>query len=395
MTICINPNICTNSLIYKSISFIKGLFFLVFGLFCFVTKVYTQQPFSPLDSIISLQENSDSFFADGLIPSNRVHTRSGKTFNDDNIFYSAITAFSLLDAKKKCKPSDHLKIDKVVQNIRLNYPNYQSRRGRLTYNFWQMHPIEKNFPNDQKKSKKERYRLADDLDDSALIFLSEEFSSNSSNELKKLMVEQHNNLTKVRTTKREYRTEKAYPTWFADKMNQEFDMCVMSNILLFTLGQKPFVKADSNTMNLLKKMVNDDFHIKEPELAAPYYQNSATIIYHLSRLVSSEKHPELSSLKQKLIEDSEELLKTQISEFEKMIISISLIRLQGYQTITIDISAVKPQIQSFAWFCFSGFSTRPLWMRRISGKKTLKYDFISPAFNWFLVYEYETLNQKI
>ncbi|MCH5683259.1 hypothetical protein LWM68_02585 [Niabella sp. W65] len=56
-----------------------------------------------------------------------------------------------------------------------NYYRYQNKDGRPVYNFWQTNPS-RHFPNSRYFSRRKKYIIPDDLDDTAILYLSAEFS---------------------------------------------------------------------------------------------------------------------------------------------------------------------------------------------------------------------------
>ena len=78
----------------------------------------------------------------------------------------------------------------------------------------------------------EHFRIPDDLDDTAFVYLTEAPTEKERLWLKDKLA-QHANGTRqwIKNTYPEYRTLRAYSTWFGKTMYIEFDACVLSNIL--------------------------------------------------------------------------------------------------------------------------------------------------------------------
>ena len=257
-------------------------------LFVGLTSCYSQSqsPDSLLNKIYHLQSKGDNFCHDGLFPSKRYGVREKDKKNDNNSFFTGLIAYTLQSVYPSFSTESRKRVDSVIARARTNYPRYKNRNGDITYNFWQTHP-DQPFPN-SKYSKRERFRLPDDLDVSAIICLTTKGSWKEDSLLKNKMIA-YTNLykKKIHSTYKRYRNFKAYNTWFGKDMDLEFDICVMSNVLLFACQKGLAINQyDRETVDVVNQIVKNGDHIKHPYIISPSYQSSAVILYHLARLLS-------------------------------------------------------------------------------------------------------------
>ena len=330
-----------------------------------ITGYGYSQNIDVLNKISDLQCQGDTFYNDGLFPSLRSLGKEKNLREDNNIFFTALIVYTLQSIRDSVTLNEKILIDSIVSNSKKNYPNYQNRNGDITYNFWQVHP-ELPAPNSKFLSRKEKVRLPDDLDDTSIIFLTRE-TSDSLNEVLKQKMNMHTNSAKkgIRSTFKRYRYSKAYCTWFADKMKQDFDICVMANTLLFVF-QKGLVlnKADTQTLELIEQMIKNNDHLTYPHIISPWYQNSSIILYHLSRLVSIANNETLNGIRGKIIQDLYKQLQLSTNSMERIILLSSLHRLNESVTSDMDFKKASKDMETFFWFQANPFAASSMFTRK-------------------------------
>jgi len=109
-----------------------------------------------------------------------------------------------------------------------------------------------------------------------------------------------------------------------------FDVNVLCNVLSFvqTYNLK-WTKADSASLEVIVKTIQNNYHINQPVYASPYYGKTSIILYHVARLMSIKRITQLEALKTKLITDAANELVHSDNVIEKIILSTAILKL-GY-----------------------------------------------------------------
>ena len=71
-------------------------------------------------------------------------------------------------------------------------------------------------------------------------------------------------------------------------------------------------------------MVRNREYMKAPVYLSPYYVRSSILIYHVVRLMSAFKIPELEAYKQQLINDAQKEFDASTNVMDKILLSTSL-----------------------------------------------------------------------
>ena len=234
--------------------------------------------------------------------------------------------------------------------------------------------------------------LPDDMDDTVLGFLMSSKNEDSAKALHRFMQSYINNHPPLKTTYKVYAYDNAYSTWFGKKFPVVFDVSVVCNILSFVQQYNfQWTKVDSASLQHIVTAIQRNDIVKHPAFVSPYYANTSIILYHLARLMSIKPIHELEIIKPQLIQIANKRLLSTNNIFEKIILSIALIKWEQS----------PPQLQ----FSESGFKTIeqndlpffigniPSYFKRsIKGKfidlRLLMYNHYCPAWNDCLLLEY-------
>ncbi|MBN2637736.1 MAG: hypothetical protein JXR65_01465 [Bacteroidales bacterium] len=345
-----------------------------------------------LEKIDSLQSRGNGFYTRGLFPSQMGLVGGRKMYEDNNIFFTALTLYTLQSIKNQFSIKGKFLISNMSGCAKNLYPLYQNRQWGPTYNFYQTHP-DRPFPGLKILSGMKKFRLADDLDDTSIIYLLLHTNDSLNAAVKKRMEAQAKSPKKVTSTFKKYRNYKAYRTWFAHKMKQDMDICVMSNALLFVIRKGlPLDSTDSCTITLIKKMVNENEIMKHGYIVSSHYQKSPVILYHLSRLISVANNPELNGLIPKIVTDLKYELKISKNAMDRVILISSLYRLHQKVDFSFSYNNLNKAMQSFYWFMANPFSGSNVTIKRIIGRKgLLNFEYKSEAYYWSLVLELQSL----
>ena len=178
-----------------------------------------------IERIALCQLQGDKFFPEGIFPSYRQNKYLFYKRPDTNIFYTATIVFILHQVRHKVSEKSQAIIDKIAEKAIKNYPNFQNKDGLKTYNFWQTKPSN-HFPNGLIFRHLDHFRIPDDIDDTALIYLTLPHTKEDVVWLKEKL-KLH---TLPPTPKGEFYLSSpsgaggaVYSTWFGKNMPLEFD----------------------------------------------------------------------------------------------------------------------------------------------------------------------------
>lgn len=350
-----------------------------------------------ITKISRLQDEDNPYFPNGLLPSYRTNPLINYHRADTNVFFSAISAFTLQYTLRPSQPvAIQHQIDSIVAKITATYPEFQNKDGLKTYNFFKTKPS-RHFPNGYFMSKFEHFRIPDDIDDTAMVYLTTKPTEEELLWLKNKLI-QHANTTKlqIRNTYPEYTQLKAYSTWFGKNMYIEFDSCVLSNMLYCIFHyQLPLNEYDHDSLRYIRSVIETDRYITEPFRCAHQYPRSPLIAYHVARLIGTFDPLELRPIKEKLIRDCQRLVETAEHIMDKVILSTALLRL-GERPDRIDISNLTKQDFEGFYFFIAGLLTayeNPI-LYRIASSKLFHIYWVCEAHCWVLLAEYEVMATK-
>ncbi|RYY49923.1 MAG: hypothetical protein EOO06_05655 [Chitinophagaceae bacterium] len=332
-----------------------------------------------IDRLEQLQVKNDAFYTEGLFPTKRFW--ASKKGNEDNgVFANAIIAYILRTVNERHpNPKNVSILNKAIEPFEL----YRNIHGEASYNFWQTVGKALPFPNSILLCR-EQYRLPDDFDDTALIQLAR--GPNAMDQAVRdgmLKYTMRPDRKVVEHSPIKHRSKKVYETWYAKKMQQELDVVVMANVMLFVIEKGySYQTPDRHTMDCLKNVINEGQYVKYPIGYAPYYNRPAIILYSLARLLASDKKGEFTAQRQTLIKQLRQGLNETDHSIEKIMIATSLLRLGETADIELLRDRMIDDTKSFA-YSSNIFPTMPNFYWR------------SEAVSWALVYELFSFNPTI
>lgn len=249
---------------------------------------------------------------------------------DNNIFFTAITAFTLKKMIPYLAPQNKIIANSIIAKAVATYPKFRNRFGNPFYNFWPTNaPI---MPHTYYfKYMKGIFGQGEDADDSVMILMSTENNDSSNRTIKKRMTEVSNfGRKKIISSFKKYRTYPAYSTWLGYKMTPDFDFSVQCNIMYFIFEKHlPFTLQDEGTLALLTEMVKNREYLKHPVFISPYYVKTPVILYHLARLMGAFNIEKLEQYKPQLIADIRKELAISTNVIDQVILRTSLLRLKA------------------------------------------------------------------
>lgn len=330
----------------------------------------------------------------GLFPSVRSNSMIRYRRADTNVFFTAITVFTLKNLRPNVSPESQVLIDTIQERAVKAYPLFRNKDGLNTYNFWPTRPS-RHFPNGHIFHRFEHFRIPDDIDDTAMIYLTTEPSRADQLWLKDKLAQHANGSQpqRIRNTFEEYRQLRAYSTWFGKNMGVDFDACALSNMLygIFQFDL-PRNQHDADSLTYMRAIVESGQYVTEPFQCAPHYARTSLIIYHLARLMAAFDIPELEPVRPKLITDTYQELNQTTNRIERMMLTTSLIRLGESVPTFTDTERLEQDIRTFNFF-IAGLLTayeQPL-LRRFADRPIVQMRWQCEAHSWALVAEHVSL----
>jgi hypothetical protein len=354
-----------------------------------------------LERIAQQQVKQDEFFLPGIFPS---YISNNEKFSerrkDNNIFYNGLIAYTLNEIRPFSGKEDQLLIDSILDNSKLLFKNFQNKTGRNTYNFWRTdspykYPYSFALPFFTKK-----ITLPDDMDDTVLSLFALDTDDSTAKEVHALMQHYTNNdSNKVRSVISAYKNLPAYSTWFGKKFPVVFDVSVLCNILTFVETYNlQWTKADSASLDVIIKTIQNNYHITQPMYVSPYYPKTSLILYHIARLMSV-KITELEDLKGKLLSDAETELVHSDNTLEKIILATTILKL-GYSPSAFELPTMngiesKIEKNNFSFFVGNVPSYFRDALRKYATRNNIwLFYHYCPAWNDALLLEYLVLKNK-
>ncbi len=306
-----------------------------------------------IEKIYLIQEEADpKYWKDGLFP----NYRSNKYFNysrpDNSIFFTASIIYILENIKVLLSDKSQKLIDEIAIKGKSNYPNYKSIKEENVYNFYPTNPSA-HFANGLIFRRFKHFQLPHDADDTVLIYLTFPFSEHENIVLKNKLAQHANGrFKKIKNTFEKYQKLKAYSTWFGDKMAIEFDVCVLSNVLLWQL--ETGVALDDyglDSWEYIKQTILSNEYLSDPFKVSHNYAKTEIIAYHVSRLISKFELPDNQIVKEKLKGDLILLYQNKKEfSFSKLLLSTALQRLGENAEIQLPINLDGKEISDFSFF---------------------------------------------
>jgi len=353
-------------------------------------SLFTKKSIQLLQRIEQLQLKEEVGLLKGGFPSSRKYYYSVRLKQEDNIFFTALVLFNIGQFSKLMHPEELAYLEQFQTNARPYIARFKNQNNQLTYNFWPRNPPQ-IFPNGGWLNKlNQKFALADDIDDGAITLL----ALGASDSLAKAMQSKFGTF-RVGLIKpnhsfyRQYRDRPVYSTWLGTKMPKDVDLSVLTNVLLMhTMAKIPLNATDSASLDLIVDLVHAKKHLTDPKYVSQHYANSATIIYHISRLIYYTDYPALLALKPILLDQAFQLSKQAQSPLEQLLLNTSIIRLGGKIGLPLSVNEASLNANNYPYFVANIASALNNPIKRIvNGTNIVRFDYYSYAFNLSLLYE--------
>lgn len=343
-----------------------------------------------LNRIAEFQIKNDSAeYRRGMFPTLRFHPYFPIVREDDNLFFTTSILFILQGLAPYLNEKEQYSSAQIHVAATPNFPLYRHKSGIETYNFWQSIPA-KHFPNGFILSKFRRFKLPDDIDCTALVYLTVQRPIDDVVWLKQKLIQHTNQRGEKVNTLPHCRHLMAYSTWFGDKMPIDYDVCALSNIFyLIFLHNLPLNSYDEDSLTLINSVIANGEYFSSPFGVAPYYPNAAIILYHLARLLATFENRFSAATKNKLVYDLQQAAVRASQHMEQILLASALMKMRERVPYDINIDSIdSKELRNFSWFTgglLTVFGGKPAeW-------PLLHLKYCSEAFNWTLVLEYEVL----
>jgi len=343
-----------------------------------------------LNLIKQLQIIDNNTVLNGSFPSTRKYFYSHRLKEEDNVFYTSMILWNLGQFEKEMK-QDELSIFRQAKSNALPYiERFKNKKNNLTYNFWPRNPAQ-IFPNGGWLNLfNEKFALADDIDDAAITWLA--LGLNDSIALKLQSKFSDYSVGKMKPNRSFYKAYNNWPvysTWLGHKMPKDVDLSVLSNVLLMhTKANIPFNTNDTASFNMIVELVRSNKHLSDPKYVSQHYANSATIIYHIARLIYFSNYPALLTLKPILLNQAKQLLEQTNAPVEKLLLNTSILRLGEKIEFPDGVDEQSLKVNDYPYFVanISSVLNNP-FKRIVNQSNIVRFDYYSYAFNLSLMYE--------
>lgn len=340
-----------------------------------------------LKELQKLQSKGNSVYPEGIFPSQRYHPFLPYLREDDNLFFTA-SVVHIIQGLELSVEEQRL-ADSIINVACSTYPLFQNKDGLNTYNFWQTRPS-RHFPNGLFMKRFKHFQIPDDVDDTSLVYLTENRGKKEVGELRERL-KQHANLAYKRAFNplSKYRERKIYSTFFGKKMYIEFDVCVLSNLMQLILQHitDELNEYDTNTLDFIADVIESGEHRSLPFYSAPNYPTTELILYHVARLIPLLPLEYKARIETIVIADLQSLLNTSTG-INSIMIENSLLKLGE----SMDIQSNSPEglVQDDKFFFFhagmiTAFENRVA--QKMANRPFFHIRYKCEALNWALLLE--------
>ena len=343
-----------------------------------------------LQSIEQLQVKEVQSALYGAFPSSRKYYYSTKLKEEDNVFFTALILWNIGQFKAQMSSQEMDYLENFKFNARPYIERFKNQNNQLTYNFWPRNPPQ-IFPNGGWLNRlNEKFALADDIDDGAITLLALGANDSLAKAMQSKFGAYRVGLVKPnRSFYKQFKDRPVYSTWLGNKMPKDVDLSVLTNVLLMhTIAKIPLNATDSASLDLMVDLVKANKHLTDPRYVSQHYANSATIMYHIARLMYYTNYPSLLTLKPLLLDQALQLSKQAESPLVQLLLNTSILRLGGKIDLPIGVNEASLKVNNYPYFVANIASVLNNPFKRIVNRTNLvRFDYYSYAFNLSLLYE--------
>jgi hypothetical protein len=350
-----------------------------------------------LQRIEQLQEKKESGFLNGSFPSYRRYFYGSAYIQEDNVFFTALVLFNIGQFSKKMRPEELAYLEQFKTNARPYIERFKNQNNQLTYNFWPRNPPQ-IFPNGGWLNRfNQKFALADDIDDGAITLLALGANDSLAKAMQfKFSTYRVGMLKPNRSFYKQFKDRPVYSTWLGNKMPKDVDLSVLTNVVLMhTVAKIPLNATDTASLDLIVDLIKSNKHLTDPSFVSQHYAHSATILYHIARLMSYTDYPPLLALKSLLLDQALDLSNQAQFVLEQLLLNTSILRLGGKIELPLYINEASLSANNYPYFVanISSVLNNP-FKRIVNGINIVRFDYYSYAFNLSLLYENSMLRRE-
>jgi hypothetical protein len=280
-----------------------------------------------IQKIAHLQDTANrKHFPEGIFETYRSNEIWRYRRPDTNVFFTAITVFTLNNIKENLSPESQILVQKITDKAVRSYKLFQNKDGLNTYNFFQTNPSQ-HFPHGNILHRFNHFKIPDDIDDTAMIYMTLPHTYEDAKWLQnKLITHSNNYKQQIKNTFPGYKKLNAYSTWFGKDMYIEFDACALSNMIYCQLyfGLE-LDEHGHDSVKYIQQTILSNQYIEQPFRVAHQYARTPLIMYHVMRLMNKFHIPELEICREKLERDILYYLqKEDLQAMDRILLEISL-----------------------------------------------------------------------
>ncbi len=341
-----------------------------------------------LQLIADLQTKNDPTNLNGSFPSYRKYFFSNQFKHEDNVFFTSLVLFNLGQFKDKMHPEELALLDQCKTNALPYLDRFKNKKNQLTYNFWPRNPPQ-IFPNGGWLNLfNQKFALADDIDDASITLL----ALGVTDALAKAMQTKFSafRVGLIKSNRSFYKAHKnkpVYSTWLGHKMPKDVDISVLSNVLLMhTLAKIPLNATDTASLDLIVDLMKENKHLNDPKFVSQHYAHTATILYHVARLIYFTDYPPLLALKPILLDQAKSMLSQSKYPLEQLLLNTCILRLGGEVELPSDTASLSRNNYPYFVANIASVLNNP-FKRVVNQSNIVRFDYFSYAFNLSLLYE--------
>jgi len=294
-----------------------------------------------IQKIAHLQDTANrKYFPEGIFESYRSNKYWYYRRPDTNVFFTAITIFTLNNIKEFLSSESQVLVEQITKKAVNSYSLFKNKDGLNTYNFFRTNPSQ-HFPHGNILHRFNYFKIPDDIDDTAMIYMTLPHTKEEAKWLQNKLISHSNGFkNQIKNTFSEYRNLKAYSTWFGKDMYIEFDACALSNMIYCQLSYGlELDEYGQDSITYIQQTILSNQYIEQPFRVAHQYAHTPLIIYHVMRLMNKFHIPALEICRDKLERDILHFLgKEDLNFIDKVLLEISLKR-----PFTVNNNSVEAQ----------------------------------------------------
>lgn len=279
---------------------------------------------------------------------------------DANLFFTAISVFTLQRLQPLFTAAEQAIADQIIARALPTYSHFRNKDGLATYNFYGTNPTA-HFPHGWLLHRLQHFQLPEDIDDTAMVYLTTQPSADDLLFLsRKLALHANRTRLTVQTTFPDYRDLRAYSTWFGLNMPIEFDACALANMLyvVYEYGLPLDVHA-CDSLTLLADIIQTNRYRTDPFRCAPNYARAPLIQYHLARLMDRFDPVILQPVRARFVTDLKADFAQTKSRLDQVLLASSLMRLGETPPADVPVAGIERDFAQFSFFLAGMLSAYP------------------------------------